>query len=71
MAKILLDLDLDSSLFPCFSDSRSRRSVLVFLPSSFRQYPTFAAGLDKKDLGLIGGQRDNACYETLAFAAES
>ena len=67
--KVLRDCAFDACLLPGFTTC-SFLDGFVRLPTTLGKDPTAAAGrLDKENLGLVAGERDDAGNETLALGA--
>ena len=69
LPKVFQNCAFDACLFPGFTTC-GFLDGFVRLPATLRKDPTAAAGrLDKEDLGLVAGERDHACNQTLALGA--
>lgn len=67
LAQVLVDLALDAGLLPGLAARGLLLRLLVRFPAAFGQDPAFAVGgLDEKDLGAVGGERNDARNEALA-----
>lgn len=66
------DAAFDPRFLPRFAARCFLLCGFVGFPAAFGEDPAFArGGLDEEDLGAVGGDGDDACYQSFAVGAVS